>query len=525
MAERIARGRARNGRGGRPARLARPLAAGLLLAAGPAAARAAGGPEPGTPPAHVYRALLINGHKVGHTETERAVADGQVTTTTESHEHTRRGDTLISRVELRRSVESAGGLPLRFQVRREGTGQAAREFAWARGDDGQAILVVVDGDEQKRLRLPLAEDVLMPEGERLLRVRKGFVEGTSYTYRKFAPVEAEAAAVEVTVGPTGPVDVPGGPRNLTELTVRATGGEVLLAEKRVYVDAAGTEWKRVARLGGQDLVTVVCDEAFALGKNDPQDLGRIGSVDVGCALPGFRRARAVTFVIRPKPGCSLELPESAGQEVRAESGGRVTVVSRRPPLPRGVPRPYAGDDPELLAATRPTRYLSSGDERVRALARRAADGTEDAADAVRRVDGFLRTYLRSADNIAYATAAEVAASRRGDCTEYAVLAVAMFRALGLPSRIVGGVVYSDDDPRRPHLFVPHAWAEVRLGDGWYAVDPIQLGAHAARIAFSHSYEADLAWHGANWAAVTTFLVESAALGEPREPAAAGEELP
>jgi hypothetical protein len=46
-----------------------------------------------------------------------------------------------------------------------------------------------------------------------------------------------------------------------------------------------------------------------------------------------------------------------------------------------------------------------------------------------------------------------------------VLAAALARASGIPSRIIAGVVHFRGS------FAYHVWLEVWTGDGWYALDP------------------------------------------------------
>ena len=58
--------------------------------------------------------------------------------------------------------------------------------------------------------------------------------------------------------------------------------------------------------------------------------------------------------------------------------------------------------------------------------------------------------------VAFAAASEVARNRSGDCTEHAVLAAAMCRAVGIPSRVVVGLVYVDE-PSRLKGFGYHMW--------------------------------------------------------------------
>lgn len=60
------------------------------------------------------------------------------------------------------------------------------------------------------------------------------------------------------------------------------------------------------------------------------------------------------------------------------------------------------------------------------------------------------------------------ARRRGDCTEYAYLVVALARACGVPARMVGGYVSNQDGMPRPEEY--HNWAELYWGGTWHLVD-------------------------------------------------------
>ena len=84
----------------------------------------------------------------------------------------------------------------------------------------------------------------------------------------------------------------------------------------------------------------------------------------------------------------------------------------------------------------------------------------------------MAEYVTKKDlSVGYATAAEVAASRQGDCSEHAVLAAAMCRAVGLPARVVVGYAYVPEIAQLEHVFVGHAWIEAYVGEKWMPLDP------------------------------------------------------
>lgn len=65
-------------------------------------------------------------------------------------------------------------------------------------------------------------------------------------------------------------------------------------------------------------------------------------------------------------------------------------------------------------------------------------------------------------------ASVVADRRQGDCTEHAVLTVALARLHGIPARVAVGVALMSDGI--DHVAAGHAWAELRDGRRWVVAD-------------------------------------------------------
>lgn len=72
-------------------------------------------------------------------------------------------------------------------------------------------------------------------------------------------------------------------------------------------------------------------------------------------------------------------------------------------------------------------------------------------------------------NIGFAGAKEVLNSKEGDCTEHSVLMSALLKSLGIPTKVVGGVVYFNG------RFYYHMWVKVFVAEGtrqtWINMDP------------------------------------------------------
>jgi transglutaminase-like putative cysteine protease len=99
------------------------------------------------------------------------------------------------------------------------------------------------------------------------------------------------------------------------------------------------------------------------------------------------------------------------------------------------------------------------------------------------IDGIAALCSRIFDDFKYAPGstsvstplAEAFAKRKGVCQDFAHVAIACLRALGLPARYVSGYLETKPAPGKPKLTGvdgSHAWLSVYVPDaGWVAVDP------------------------------------------------------
>ena len=88
--------------------------------------------------------------------------------------------------------------------------------------------------------------------------------------------------------------------------------------------------------------------------------------------------------------------------------------------------------------------------------------------------------------LGYGSALEALKSRRGDCTEYAVLLAAMGRAAGIPTRVVSGLVYARNFEGQNYVFVPHVWVHAWTGAGWESFDAALGRFDSTHLAFATS---------------------------------------
>lgn len=98
----------------------------------------------------------------------------------------------------------------------------------------------------------------------------------------------------------------------------------------------------------------------------------------------------------------------------------------------------------------------------------------EAIEAVYRTIFADFKYTKGATNVR-TTLPEVIASKQGVCQDFAHLAIACFRSVGLPARYVSGYIETYPPPGKPKLAgsdATHAWAAVLVpGVGWIDMDP------------------------------------------------------
>ncbi len=112
-------------------------------------------------------------------------------------------------------------------------------------------------------------------------------------------------------------------------------------------------------------------------------------------------------------------------------------------------------------------------------------------DRARAIETWVHDNMKSIEfSQAMATSDNVAKSLSGDCTEYAMLAAAMCRANGIPSRTALGLVYASGTGGKPYLAY-HMWFEVFADGQWLPLDAT-LG--QGGIGPGHVKITDHSWH-------------------------------
>jgi hypothetical protein len=104
------------------------------------------------------------------------------------------------------------------------------------------------------------------------------------------------------------------------------------------------------------------------------------------------------------------------------------------------------------------------------LAKKAVGNAKSQREKVNRLVHFVDKYIVDSYSAEPLTVMDTVKRRKGDCSEHSALFTTLARALGIPTRTVGGLIYGDDDELGTPLFGMHAWNEVALDGFWVPVD-------------------------------------------------------
>jgi len=151
--------------------------------------------------------------------------------------------------------------------------------------------------------------------------------------------------------------------------------------------------------------------------------------------------------------------------------------------------------PEVSAEfLEPNLWINSDDSEIVTMARQAAGSEKRPYAICDRLRKYVTDEISDKNlSVGFATASEVARNRQGDCSEHAVLLAALGRALGIPSRVVYGIVYVPTFETTDNVFGFHMWVQFLIGEKWVDFDPAQgeSDCNPTHIAFTTSSMKDV----------------------------------
>lgn len=227
------------------------------------------------------------------------------------------------------------------------------------------------------------------------------------------------------------------------------------------------------------------------------DLFDVQSIRLDRDLPKIHDLGGVTYRVAVSGDAPLDklFAQDSRQAVKnADPAAKqfelqVTAVRRPGTAPAGA----AADPGQAFLA--PNFYIDWDNDKVKGFARHAVSDLPPTASAWQKAQAVERWVKRNMNpaefSQAMATCSNVARTLSGDCTEYAMLAAGMCRALGIPSRTAIGVVFVNSRDGKPPVLAYHMWFEVYANSQWMALDAT-LG--YGSVGPGHLKITDASWH-------------------------------
>ncbi|HOM60904.1 MAG TPA: transglutaminase-like domain-containing protein [Anaerohalosphaeraceae bacterium] len=426
-----------------------------------------------------YMAIFLDGKKVGHSIRTRQTAGDRVITTEEMNFTVYRAAQITRLYTKETHLESTDGKPLGFEMIQD-TGGGLQKRSGVIRPNGQMEVTIEIGGTKQTILLNYPPGALMNEGLQLLQKAKGLAEGVEFEAVVFRPdmLETTGGVLSMTVkgGPKKEIDLLGKKvqayETSTLLRIPLPFQEQVQTIRTVnYCDENLEPLKILVPFGDKMLELIACEKELALRPEDIFDFLSLMTIACPAALPPAGTASAITYEISILSPDKIHIPSDDNQIVEPLDDKRLLLTVRPVVPPADVPFPYTGTDPTILEALKPTEYLQSNDPKILEMARAAVGSTTDAAKAARQIEAFVKGYIKDQNfSIGYASAREVAESRQGDCSEHAVLTAALCRAVGIPARLVSGLVYVENLAGQKNVFGGHAWAEAYIGGVWTGLD-------------------------------------------------------
>jgi len=434
-----------------------------------------------------WLAVYLQGQRVGyaHSLTTRRERGDKVTFVTDLYHHLelRRGATEIKVSISDRTVEDRGGRLISFQHVLEQGGAAQTTKGKVKG--GKLVLTTSSGGLAQTQTVDVPEGFCPWAASEIGRAR-GYKPGTAYSVPIFmAQAPTKPATYDVKILPAEPVEVFEVIKWLHR--VEATLSIMPNAKTVQWVDDEGTTWLGRTKFGLFTIELRKVPKEVALQPADGAEVMVAAAIEPDRQIPNPRTLDALEVEMTPAAkDVKLDLPSGPLQQVTRRGEALHLKLRRAEADPaKSYLLPYMSK--EHAGLLKATPWLETNEDVIRTMSREAVGGEADALKAARKIETYVRAIIEQKTlGMGFATAAETARQKAGDCTEHAMLAAALARSAGMPSRVVLGLAYAEPGTMTPGgKFYYHMWAEVWVGQ-WYPLDAA-LGAHdATHIAIARS---------------------------------------
>lgn len=405
-----------------------------------------------------WYALQMQGQRAGWMHTSQRTAGDRITSTSEMHMKIRRGAVTVDISISSEFVETVDGKPV--------SGKSSMTMASMPNvteyifKDGQVEVHTGSGATKSMAVQPLPEGAWLTPAASAMFVSKRLEAG------------AEDIVVRTLDTTTGLTAVTSTYKVLERTTVEALGKVVPAIkwsatsdiqpdiETVGFVDERGVPIRTEIDMGGIKMVIVLADRELAKLDIDAPELMNSTFVEPKGKIQEPRKLRRASYLLSVPDGRIGDLPSAGPQIVTRVNERTLRVVVDLDAKTAADP-----EDGGKLEYRRPSQMINSEDEVVARLTKDALAGINESDHAARAEalrNAVFKHIKDKSFGVGFASAAEVARTCTGDCSEHAALLTAMLRNAGYASRTASGLVFVDQFAGRQGIFGYHMWSQVLL---------------------------------------------------------------
>jgi hypothetical protein len=366
------------------------------------------------------------------------------------------------------SVETPDGRLLRFECEMQMGPTPVRTVAEVHGD--RLDMETTTAGKNIPASMPWSAECKGPFGTEQSLLHKPMQPGERRSIRLLLPVFNQVADVEISAKDYETTQLLSGPHELLRINKVTNFSSTQKIEETIWTDRTGDTLKTFSP--AMEMTTYRTTKAEATADADAADLDLLSStmVNLEQPLPKGHQSQQVRYRVHldggDPAGVFVNGPSQQVKSIDANTA-EVIVYAIRPDATGG--NPTAPTDLPTNADSKPNNMIQSDDPLIVTQAKQAVGDETDPWRVATALEGYVHRAINKKDySQVFATAAEVAKSHEGDCTEHAVYLAALARARGIPARVAIGLVYMEKQGKG--AFYYHMWTEVFIDGRWIPLD-------------------------------------------------------
>jgi hypothetical protein len=287
--------------------------------------------------------------------------------------------------------------------------------------------------------------------------------GDKLSYKWFNPLTLTLDDLELEVLRTEELQI--GAKTFHAFVVKSTTST---GEVTCWQDENG-ELLKVQALAGIVMIRESKEEAMHVAKpgsySPPADLAVITSARTEARIPDPRKVKSMRVRLMGIKADSLILTDKRQKaEYRSDEKEFVEyrIKASEPNASKSPLLPLFKQGLEEYLAD--TTYIQPSNPEVMRVAKEIVGNEKNAVKVISKLRTWVNKNMQPRGDIGLLrTSVDILRARDGVCRDYAILYTALARSVGIPTRLVAGLVYWKDG------FYYHAWAESYAGE-WIPVD-------------------------------------------------------